>query len=221
MKSSKQTKDPIATIEKVMEKIVPMSGAIYARDGPDVVTWEDILCELQEFVSNGYAPSDTAKHVKQFVSEVREHVDYMYRRVWGFDGLEDVSAAAEHITLHALSKIGIASINANPLVFIGAAITTKEVSTIISNHFDSDLVGGDNLIEAVIWVSTPNVNEDETQPVLNAVDLLLDERRPLNGIIKMARQWTKDPQWIADHAIELATARVLEDLKKNGATNGS
>jgi hypothetical protein len=221
MKSNKQTKDPIAAIEKAMEKIVPMTGVIYARDGRYVVTWEDILCELQEFVSNGCASSDTDKHIKQFVSAVREHTDYMYRRVWDFDGLEDVSAVAEHITLHALSKIGLASINANPLVFIRASITTEEISTITSNHFYDDFVGGDHLLEAVIRASTSNVPEDETQPVLNPVDLLLDERQPLNHIIEMARRWTKDPQWIADHAIELATARVLEDLKKIGAANAS
>jgi hypothetical protein len=34
MKSNNQTKDPIAAIEKAMEKIVSMTGAIYARDGP-------------------------------------------------------------------------------------------------------------------------------------------------------------------------------------------
>jgi hypothetical protein len=198
-----------------------MSGAIYARDGPYIVTWEDIPCELQEFVSNGYVPSDTAKHIKQFASAVREHTDYMYRRVWHFDGLEDVSAAAEHITLHALSKIGLASINPNPLVFIHAAITTDEILTITSNHFDSDFVGGDHLLKAVIRTSTPNVVEDETQPVLSPVNLLLDERQSLNHITERARQWTKDPQWIADHAIELATARVLKDLKKIGVANGN
>ncbi|WP_346925512.1 hypothetical protein [uncultured Arthrobacter sp.] len=42
------------------------------------------------------------------------------------------------------------------------------------------------------------------------------ERHP-----KQPCQWTKDPQWIADHAIELATARVLEDWKKIGAANAS
>ena len=36
MKSNKQTKDPIAAIEKAMEKIVSMTGTIYARDGPAV-----------------------------------------------------------------------------------------------------------------------------------------------------------------------------------------
>lgn len=33
MKSNKQTKDPIAAIEKAMEKVILMTGAIYARDG--------------------------------------------------------------------------------------------------------------------------------------------------------------------------------------------
>ena len=222
-KSNNKTKDPIAAIEKAMEKIVPLNGAIYARAGDYVVTWEDILAELQEFVSNGYAPSDTFKRVKQFVAAVREHVEYMYRRVWDFDGLvDDKSMAAEHITLYALCKIGIASINANPLVFIRAAITTDEISTITSNNFDSDFVGGDHLLEAVIRASTPNVaenGEDETPPALNAVDLFLDERQPLNRIIEMARAWTNDPQWVADHAIELATARVREELKQIGAAN--
>lgn len=73
MKSNKQTKDPIAAIEKAMEKIVPMTGTLYARDGQYIVTWEDILCELQEFVSNGYASSDTAKYIKQFVATMRGH----------------------------------------------------------------------------------------------------------------------------------------------------
>lgn len=36
MKSNKQTKDSIAAIEKAMEKIVSVTGAIYARDGPTV-----------------------------------------------------------------------------------------------------------------------------------------------------------------------------------------
>jgi hypothetical protein len=196
MKSNKQTKGPIAAIEKTIEKIVSMTGAIYARDGPYVVTREDILCKLQEFVNNGYDPSDTAKHIKQFVSAVREHADYMYRQVWHFDGLEDAFAAAEHIT-------------------------TKQISTITSNDFDSDFVSGDHLLESVIRASTPNVIEDETLPVLNPVDLLLDERSPLNHIIETARQWTKDPQWIANHAIELATALILKDLKKIGVANGN
>jgi len=36
MKSKKQTKDPIATINKAMEKIVSMTGTVYTRDGPTV-----------------------------------------------------------------------------------------------------------------------------------------------------------------------------------------
>jgi len=43
---NQQPKDSIAAIEKAMEKIVSMTGAIYERDGQYVVTWEDILCEL-------------------------------------------------------------------------------------------------------------------------------------------------------------------------------
>ena len=36
MKFNNQTKGPIAAIKKAMEKIVSMTGAIYARDGPTV-----------------------------------------------------------------------------------------------------------------------------------------------------------------------------------------
>ena len=165
-----------------------MSGAIYARDGPYVVTWEDILCELQEFVSNGYVPSDTAKHIKQFASTVREHTDYMYHRVGHFDGLTTAAEAAERLTMFALTKLGMIPANQDPQLLIRAAITTEKIKNIISTREEGDLVGGDHLLDALINAGTPTPidGQDPIPPIINFAELLLDESRTLDRVIERA-----------------------------------
>ena len=94
---------------------------------------------------------------------------------------------------------------------------------ITTHHEDGDLVGGDHLLEALFRAGTApvtNDGEDELQPDINVIDLLLDNRHLLDEIVESARRLTRDPQWVADEAILWSAQRVLEREKK-GAANGS
>jgi len=221
----KSNLNPINAIEMAMDKLVPMEGVAYSRNSiyQFDVTWGHICDELMQRIHDGLALSDTAKHVSAFVAAAREHIEYMQKHDWKFDGLTAPQEAAEHITLFALCKIGIASLNADPQPFIRAALTSSAMWHITTHHEDGDLVGGDHLLEALFRAGTApvtNDGEDELQPDINVIDLLLDDRHLLDEIVESARRLTRDPQWVADEAVLWSAQRVLEREKK-GATNGS
>ena len=111
----------VLTIEDALEKIVSLTDVIYeneCRDCVYTVNWVDILCELEEFASKGYDPSDIARYAVDIVQAVRDRAHYMQRRRCEFNGLTTTGEAAEYLTMFALSKLGIASINIDPQLFI-------------------------------------------------------------------------------------------------------
>jgi len=218
--SKSKTLIPVLTIEEALKKFVSMTSVIYAakHEGCEyTVNWEDTLSELEEFAQNGYARADQiSARAADVVQAVRDRAVYMQNRRWEFDGLTTIGEAAEHLALFALCKTEIASINADTQALIRVAITTEEISAIVSNHFDNDFVGGDHLLEALLAAGMPLEGEET---VIDVRALLVDESRSLDRIIGLARKWTRDPQWIADTAIYTACQLVLKEIGK-GALNG-
>ena len=111
----------VLTIEDALEKIVSLTDVIYeneCRDCAYTVNWVDILCELEELSGKDYDPSEINRHAPDIVKAVCDRADYMHRRRREFDGLTTTGEAAEYLTMFALSKLGIASINIDPQLFI-------------------------------------------------------------------------------------------------------
>ena len=106
--------------------------------------------------------------------------DYMLNHAWEFDGLTTAAEAAEHLAVFTLTKLGMIPANQDPQLLIRAAITTEKIKDIVSAHEDSDLVGGDHLLDALINAGTPTTvdGQDPIPPVINFADLLLDEESP-------------------------------------------
>src|SRR6266540_5166105 len=111
--------------------------------------------------------------------------------------LTTAAEAAEHLTMFALTKLGMIPANQDPQLLIRAAITTEKIKDIISTREEGDLVGGDHLLDALINAGTPTRidGQDPIPPIINFAELLLDESRALDRVIERARAWTRDPEW--------------------------
>ena len=204
----------IVALSQVMTKVVLPDIVMYARK-TFVVAWSDIFQELVDLIYKGYDLSKVKRRIRAFVRAVRERADYMLNHAWEFDGLTTAAEAAEHLAVFTLTKLGLIRAEQDPQLIIRAAITTEKIKDIVSAHEDSDLVGGDHLLDALINAGTPTTvyGQDPIPPVINFSDLLLDESRPLDRVIERARTWTRDPQWIADMAILYAYREVQEEMK--------
>lgn len=211
----------IVALSQVMTKVVLPDIVMYARK-IFVVAWSDIFQELVDLIYKGYDLSKVKRRIRAFVKAVRERADYMLNHAWEFDGLTTVAEAAEHLTMFALTKLGMIPANQDPQLLIRAAITTEKIKDIISTREEGDLVGGDHLLDALINAGTPTTidGQDPIPPIINFAELLLDESRALDRVIERARAWTRDPEWIAEIAILHAYWEVQDEMKPVEVSNG-
>ena len=181
------------TIENALQKIVPLTQVIYESSCAGyTVNWEDILAELEECISKGYAPSDTHRFSADLVQVIRQRAEYMQTQPELFRDFTSTGEAAEYMTLFAVCKVGIASTGETPRPFIQAALTQNAVS------LDEHLM--DALVEAGTSTISEN-GEDETPPLIDASFLLLDETGVLSALICQARELIEDPAWVTHIAI--------------------
>jgi len=190
-------------IEPELQKIVPMSEAVFASEDY-TVNWEDILSELEECTDKGYAPSDTARFTADIVRAIRERADYMNSHREQYKDFTTVGDAAEYLTLYALCKVGIASTDEDPEPFLRVALTASRL------HPDEHLRKA--LIESAASLITDD-GEDEVPPLIDAGMLLLDDAGILDTLVRETLGRIADVSWIAKTALDEAyvdIARMLE-----------
>jgi hypothetical protein len=211
----------IIVLSQAMSKVVLPDIVMYARK-TFVVAWSDIFQELVDLIYKAYDLSKVKSRVRAFVKATRARADYMLNHAWEFDGLATAAEVAEHITVFALTKLGMIPADKDPQLLIRAAITTEKIKDIVSTREESDLVGGDHLLDALINAGTPTTidGQDPIPPIINFAELLLDESRALDRVIERARAWTRDPEWIAEMAILYAYWEVQDEMEPVEVSNG-
>jgi hypothetical protein len=211
----------IIALSQAMSKVVLPDIVMYARK-TFVVAWSDIFQELVDLIYKAYDLSKVKSRVRAFAKATRARADYMLNHAWEFDGLTTAAEAAEHITVFALTKLGMIPADNDPQLLIRAAITTEKIKDIVSTRKEGDLVGGDHLLDALINAGTPTTidGQDPIPPIINFAELLLDGSRALDRVIERARAWTRDPEWIAEMAILYAYWEVRDEKKPVAVPNG-
>jgi len=193
------------SIEDALQKLLRLTEVIYESECAGyTVNWEDILAELNECISKGYAPSDTPRFAADLVQVIRQRAEYMQAQPELFRGFTSTGEAAEYMTLYALCKVGIASTEENPTPFIQAALIAVALN--VSEHLRSAL------IETASSLISED-GEDEIPPLIDAGVLLLDQTGALSKLICQASDLVEDSTWVAHVAVEAACKSMAKTLE--------